>query len=96
MASVVINIRQHGEQSRNRFQSRLAAADQLYMVISIFAPDFFHASGNDELGFIYQCDVVTKFLDRFHIMGRKDNRGPLVFQFQDFLPDQFGIDRIKT
>ena len=96
MASVVISIGNDREQALDRSQCIFSGIDEFHVIVSVLSADFIHSAGKHQMGLVDQCDIVTQFLDRLHIVGGEDDGRPLLFQLQNFFPDELCIDRIKT
>ena len=77
-------------------RKRRPGIHQFHVVVAVFAADVVDAARDHQPGSVDQGDLVAEFLDRLHVVGRKDDRRPFVLEAQDFLADQFRVDRVET
>ena len=65
-------------------------------VAEILASDFLYVAAQDIATFVNQRDIVADFFYRRHVVGGENHRRPIVFEFDDFIFKQLGVNWVET
>ena len=89
-------VRQYPEQGPGRLERSRRGIDQFHIVVPVLVPYLIDTAGDHQTGLVDEGYVVAELLDRLHVVRGEHYGRAFFLQFQNLVPDELCIHRIKS